>query len=77
MERREDVLPSTSKRASGVLPFGVIVEREFVFEIEEAVIGTASSVGFVDAGAAWTWSARRCTEARLAEPDCEDDAGKL
>lgn len=54
------MLPSTSNRASAVLPVGVKVERDEVFEMGEADIDSVSNEeGLLDEGAACTCSARR------------------
>jgi hypothetical protein len=52
------VLPSTSNRASGVVPVGVTVEREFVLDRCEELIGSGSREGFVEDGVACIWKAR-------------------
>lgn len=54
------MLPNTSNRASAVLPVGVKVERDEVFEMGEADIGSVSNVeGLLDDGATCICSARR------------------
>lgn len=60
MDSSEELLPSTSKRASAVLPVGVKVEREDVLETGAADIGSVSNEeGLLDEGAACICSARR------------------
>lgn len=54
------MLPSTSKRASAVLPVGVKVESDEVPVMEEADIGSVSNEeGLVEEGAACICRARR------------------